>query len=115
MIFHITTLTDWAAAQTSGSYEAPSLADEGFIHCSSVEQIVATANRFYAGREDLILLSIDPRRLAAQLRYENSEGGDELFPHVYGPIELAAVTDARPWRSAEGCFTTPAWLALRGA
>jgi len=107
MLFHITTIQDWDAAQARGRYEAPSLTDEGFIHCSTSAQVVATANRFYAGREDLVLLTIDPRQLAAEVRYENTMGGDELFPHVYGSIELAAVTNARTWRPEDGRFTTP--------
>jgi len=111
MILHITSKADWAAAQTAECYVAPSLQDEGFIHGSTAAQIVATANRFYPGREDLMLLVIDPRRLSAAVRYENTMGGTELFPHVYGPIELAAVVDARPWGPVRGVFLSPEWLA----
>lgn len=107
MILHITTEEEWACSRSRGHHEAPSLTDEGFIHCSTPAQIAATANRFYAGREDLILLSIDPGKLAAEIKYENTEGGSELFPHVYGPIELAAVIDARPWRPEAGGFRAP--------
>ena len=115
MIFHITAVGDWADAQIRGRYEAPSLSDEGFIHCSTAAQVAATANRFYADRVDLILLAIDPRRLAVEVRYENTEGGDVLFPHVYGAVELGAVTDARPWRPTEGRFTTPSWIDTLGS
>ena len=97
MILHITYRADWAAARNGETYEAPSLADEGFIHCSTPSQVVSTANRYYAGRDDLVLLRIDPDRLTAEVRYENTVGGDELFPHVYGPVDRAAVIDARPW------------------
>jgi len=107
MILHITTAAAWAAAEAIGVYIAESLAEEGFIHCSTPSQIAATANRFFAGRGDLVLLSIDPERLAAEVRYENTEGGEELFPHVYGPIDLAAVVDARPYRLVAGRFVTP--------
>ncbi len=109
MLLHITTEDAWKAAAARGRYEAQSLIDEGFIHCSTVQQVTATANRFYAGREDLVLLSIDPDRLSAEVVFENTMGGEELFPHVYGPIELAAVVDAREWRPVGGRFETPTW------
>ena len=27
---------------------------------------------------------------------ENLPGGEELFPHIYGPLDPAAVTEVRP-------------------
>ena len=108
---HITTAKDWQAARDRGRYEVPSLATEGFIHCSTPAQVVATANRFFAGRRDLVLLAIDPSRLGSEVRFENLEGGDEPFPHVYGAIELEAVFAAHPWRPApSGRFERPDWL-----
>jgi uncharacterized protein (DUF952 family) len=88
-ILHITTRPDWQAALEAGSYRADSLDSEGFIHCSTSEQIAATANRFYAGQSDLLLLHIDPELLAAELRWEPADGQD--FPHIYGLINLDAV------------------------
>jgi uncharacterized protein (DUF952 family) len=92
-ILHITTKTLWNMAQGLGRYSAPSLANEGFIHCSTASQVVATAERFYAGQHGLILLVIDPKRVQAEVRYEaGTDKPDELFPHVYGTINLDAVT-----------------------
>jgi uncharacterized protein (DUF952 family) len=88
-ILHITTRPDWQAALEAGEYRADSLDSEGFIHCSTSEQIAATANRFYVGQSDLLLLHIDPELLAAELRWEPADGQD--FPHIYGPINLDAV------------------------
>ena len=90
-IFHITSAAEWARAREAGSYAADSLATEGFIHCSDEHQYRRVARDRFRGRTDLVLLHIDPARVDAEIRYENLEGGTELFPHVYGPIPTAAV------------------------
>jgi uncharacterized protein (DUF952 family) len=96
MIYHLAESADWAA-RTDSVYRAPSLLTEQFIHCATREQLPGVADRYYAGRTDLILLAIDPSRLTSPLVYENSTGGDELFPHLYGPIPLVAIVSARPF------------------
>ena len=99
MIFHITTPTAWTEAQARGEYTAPSLSIEGFIHCSTLSQILPVAENFYKGQQGLILLVIDPVLLSAALQWELpserilypgiAEG--ERFPHIYGPLNLNAV------------------------
>ncbi len=69
----------------------------GFIHCSFAEQLDATRRRFYAGRDDVVVLRIDPALLDAEVRVEDLHGTGESFPHVYGPIRLDAVVEARPF------------------
>lgn len=92
MIYHIASRAGWQSAQENGSYTADSLATEGFIHCSKAEQVADVAARFYAGQSGLVLLVIDPRKLSSDLRYEpGSDRPDELFPHIYGPLNLEAV------------------------
>ena len=106
IIFHISHPADWEQAQTQGQYTSGSLASEGFIHCSKPGQIIAVANRFYGGQKDLLLLAIAPARVEAEIRHENTEGGDELFPHIYGPLNLDAVTAVLPFSpDADGRFT----------
>jgi uncharacterized protein (DUF952 family) len=98
-ILHITTWADWDAARAAGSYRPPSLEQEGFIHCSTPAQAVETADKYFHGRTDLILLCIDESRIAGALRYEPPAtiGGapdprsGELFPHIYGPLDPDAV------------------------
>lgn len=92
-IFHITTAQEWSRALAAGEYAADSLATEGFIHCSDGHQYRWVARTRFRGRTDLILLHIDPSRVYAEIRYENLEGGSELFPHVYGTIPADAVID----------------------
>jgi uncharacterized protein (DUF952 family) len=90
-ILHITTRDAWAAAQAAGRLTTPSLATEGFIHCSTAAQVEATADRIFAGSGELLLLEIDPARLTAPLRWERATDVGEDFPHIYGPLNPDAV------------------------
>lgn len=91
-IYHITRRSEWESAQAGGVYTADSLFKSGFIHCSSHEQVFRVANFLYHGQTDLVLLEIDPSRLQSEVRWEpGSDKADELFPHVYGPLNLEAV------------------------
>jgi uncharacterized protein (DUF952 family) len=106
-IFHITTESAWLTAQAIGGYSADSLASEGFIHLSTREQLLGTASRFYLGQTGLVVLAVDPQRLVAELRYEESEPG-QLFPHLYGPLNLDAVTAVYPFPpQPDGTFRLP--------
>lgn len=96
VILHIATPETWADAIATGAYTADSLATEGFIHCSEKRQLEWVVQKHFSGRTGLLLLHIDPARLDAEVRYENLEGGSELFPHVYGPIPVSAVVDVTP-------------------
>ena len=101
MIFHITSRTDWEAAQAQGEYIAESLATEGFIHCSTISQVIPVADNFYKGQNSLLLLMIEPTLLSSTLKWEAPTGGTpppgvpegDQFPHVYGPINLNAVVN----------------------
>jgi uncharacterized protein (DUF952 family) len=107
-IYHITPREEWERARASGSYQADSLHSEGFIHCSTGEQVIATANRFYRGKSGLVLLAIETDRLSAPLKFENLEGGPILFPHIYGPLNLDAVAAAIPFPpQPDGTFQFP--------
>ena len=96
-IFHITTTEAWARAQADGAYAADSLPAEGFIHCSHAHQVADVGRRLFKGRSGLVLLHVDPERLGAEVRHENLEGGQELYPHVYGAIPLDAVVGVTPF------------------
>jgi uncharacterized protein (DUF952 family) len=108
MIFHIAERAIWDAAKPKGVYEAESLRSQGFIHCSTIEQVIPTANRFYRGRADLVLLCIDEAALESEIRYEEGEPGQQ-FPHIYGAVNLDAVRQAREFKAdAGGGFSLPA-------
>lgn len=95
-IYHVAFASDWAAAQREGSYRMSTrgadLATVGFVHGSFLEQVDGILRLLYSDvTEPLVVLVIDPRRLDAEVRVENLDGGDVLFPHVYGPIPADAV------------------------
>ena len=92
MIYRIAETRDWEAAQTSGYFERTDLTTEGFIHCCTAQQIGAVANRYYHGREALLLLEIDKTRVHAPLKWENLTNTGQSYPHIYGRIPLEAVT-----------------------
>ena len=95
IIYHLTSSEAWSQAQASGIYEAPSLAEEGFIHCSVDEaQALRVAERLYAGATGMQLLDVDTDRLNAQIKREPSRSG-EIYPHIYGRIDLEAVVRVR--------------------
>jgi uncharacterized protein (DUF952 family) len=96
-ICHIIPETDWKQALEAGSYQPASLPLEGFIHFSTPQQVLKTAVRFYAHHSGLLLLLVEPARLAAELRYEVAADTAELFPHLYGPLNLEAVVDVQPF------------------
>jgi uncharacterized protein (DUF952 family) len=91
VIYKILSVADWEAAKQAGRYDGS--ADDrrdGFIHFSDAGQVVATARKYFADQADLVLLAVDPARLA-DLRWEPSRD-DALFPHLYGQLNLDAVT-----------------------
>jgi glutathione S-transferase len=101
VIFHLALASDWETARASGAYRVStigmSLDEVGYIHCSFADQVDVVGERFYAGRPDVLLLSIDDDRVPSEIRVENLEGGEEQFPHIYGPLPVAAVVSVEPW------------------
>jgi uncharacterized protein (DUF952 family) len=100
-LFHLALAADWDAAQAVGDYRvstlAVSLEQEGFLHASFAHQWEGVRERYYADvTEPLMLLEIDPDLLDVPLVVETPEGGDEAFPHLYGPLDVGAVVAVRP-------------------
>jgi uncharacterized protein (DUF952 family) len=98
-LFHVAEVEHWREAQASGRYErstrGASLAEVGFVHLSTADQWPGVLRRFYADHDGgLVLLTIDPTRLSAPVRWEPAHpGSDELFPHLYGRLDTGAVVD----------------------
>ncbi len=114
MILHITEREAWEQAKNSGRYEAESLHSQGFIHCSRPDQVIPVANCLFRGQTSLVLLCIDTDRAVPEICHENLEGGSELFPHIYGALNLDAVTavlDFEP--GCDGRFALPEELKDR--
>ncbi|OQP60844.1 DUF952 domain-containing protein [Niastella populi] len=91
VIYHITSCNEWEAAFAKGSYAAPSLETEGFIHCCTRSQVQGVLQRYFKGATDLVLLEIATEKIQSRLVYEWSPAGADEFPHIYGPINTDAV------------------------
>lgn len=108
VLLHLCSAADWCSAQSRGELRPESLADVGFVHLSTPQQVHLPANRLYHGRGDLVLLRIDPARLNAPVRWEPGAPTDPdsmLFPHLYGPLPVDAVIDVTGYRpGSDGGF-----------
>jgi uncharacterized protein (DUF952 family) len=105
-LFHIAERAEWGAAGID--YAPAAFEREGFVHCSFGHQVLATAHRYYRGRDDLVLLEIDESKLTAPVVVEPSPATGERFPHVYGRIDRGAVVAEHELRiAADGGFVLP--------
>ena len=95
MILHITTAGAWQAALEAGYYDN-TLQQNGFIHCCLPQQLDGVVQRYYATGQNLVVLYIDENKLSSPVAYEPSPFVPELFPHVYGIINLDAVQTLNP-------------------
>ena len=94
VIYHLVRRQDWDG-RAPGEYSAASLAEEGFNHCSKdEEQLLRVAQRLYSGERDMLVLEVDTGRLNSPVKWEPSRSG-EIYPHIYGHINEAAVTGVR--------------------
>jgi glutathione S-transferase len=109
-LHHLALPDDWAAAFTTGEYRMSTrgltIDDVGYIHCSTPAQVEATANRFYADLDQVVLLTIDPARVKSAIVFESPAlDSDDLFPHIYGPLPIDAVVDTRFWIRSSGSWS----------
>ena len=96
IIYHLTRLEAWESGKFQGEYRAPSLADEGFIHCcGDVAQMLEVANARFVGQDQVVALEVDTSLLGAEVRFEAARSGD-IFPHIYGPLNPDAVVRVQP-------------------
>jgi uncharacterized protein (DUF952 family) len=107
-VYHITKSDDWLNAKVLGIYENQSLKTQGFIHCAVKEQVVEIASQIFSTDDDLILLKINEERTKYAVVYENLDNGSDLYPHIYGPIEMDTVEAAlKLKKNTNGAFYFP--------
>lgn len=96
MIYKILMEAEWQGFRISGSFAgAPVDLADGYIHFSTRYQVEETARKHFSGHELLVLVAVNPDRIATQLKYELSRGGD-LFPHYYGTLMIEQIEWAKP-------------------
>lgn len=113
MIYHICSKSRWEDGKARGVYEADTLEAEGFMHASTITQVVGVANAVFTGQSDLVFLVIDETRLTGELKYETASNGQD-YPHLYGSLNPDAVV----WEidfiaGTDGVFVLPDLSALR--
>jgi uncharacterized protein (DUF952 family) len=101
IIFHITDSDSWKKNNEGDQYFAPSLEQMGFIHCCLEDQIDFVLERWFPGVSDLMLVSLESEKIQPKVVLENLEGGETLFPHVYGPIQASAIASVKPIKNEE--------------
>jgi uncharacterized protein (DUF952 family) len=102
-IYHLAPAARWHTWPAGAPYLPTEYEADGFIHCTAGDQLMLkVANTVYRDVSgDFVLLEIDPQRLTAALKWERSTDGlAAMFPHIYGPIDQAAVVEVRAVRRA---------------
>jgi uncharacterized protein (DUF952 family) len=89
LILHVATRADWELAAASGSYTGNTLATEGFIHCAKPDQLMHVLTRYFPDLMGHAIVEIDSEKVESAIRWE---GTPHPFPHIYGPLNLTAVT-----------------------
>ena len=112
-IFHITQKEKWNRSRPSGHYTEKSLQSEGFIHCSTAEQLVDTANKHFKGQSGLVLLMINTNDITPVIAYEANTKNSETYPHIFGPINHEAIKEVIEFPvSNDGTFSIPPVLKV---
>lgn len=109
LIFKISPEAEWAAACVEGVYRGSADdARDGFIHFSAAHQLKGTLAKYYAGKQNVLLIAFDDAALGPGLKWEPSRGGD-LFPHLYGDLDPThAIWTAALDLGADGIPVVPA-------
>lgn len=118
--WHLAEEEHWQAAATTGRYErstlTATLAEVGFIHGSYPEQLPGVVKAHYARHTGpLVVLEIDPealREAGVEVRLEPGDPedpGSSRYPHVYGPLPVAAVIRTRPASVEKGWLDLGPW------
>ena len=95
LIYHVVLPEVWADFKDKDFYKAESLDSEGFIHCSFAAQLEGVLQRYYADARKVVILTIDTAELKSKTVDEPSTN-NEIYPHVYGEINLGAIVDVEP-------------------
>ena len=107
MIYHICAKSRWEDGKANGGYEADTLETEGFMHASTINQVVNVANAVFTGQSDLVFLVIDVAKITGDLKYETAGNGED-YPHLYGTLNLDAVISEIDYAAdRDGVFALP--------
>lgn len=92
-LLHVLPRAEWEALAGAAEHRPASLAESGFVHLCRPEQLEGVLERWFAGRDDLVVLELDAARLEAPVEWAELPHG--RFPHLLGPLNLSAVVGVR--------------------
>jgi uncharacterized protein (DUF952 family) len=93
--YKILTAKQWAQFEVEGVFHgAPVDLADGYIHLSTAEQLQGTLDKHFAGQTELVIAEVDLKALGDTVKWEISRS-DALFPHIYGPLPMAAIMEIK--------------------
>ena len=101
LIFHLVPKKKWHNNQRYGLYRPDLKDEEGFIHCSTADQVEDTANRFFKDQNNILLIVINYGKIQSDVKMEDTEGSGQEYPHIYGPLNMDAILDKIKLQSDE--------------
>lgn len=100
-VYRLATATEWFAAKQTGVAPTRDIDKrDGYIHLSTRDQVLETANLHFAGVADLLALEIPLAPIASLVRFELAPKRGAAFPHLYGALTRDHI--ARAIRLVEG-------------
>jgi uncharacterized protein (DUF952 family) len=103
VLLHVLTESEWQAARNEKAYSSLSFIENVFIHLCEEHQLSGVLERYFIGKPTLMVLVLDPAKLAAPVIFESTvEGSSEEFPHLYGSLNLDAIVEIREVLSSKG-------------
>ncbi|KEK23123.1 DUF952 domain-containing protein [Bacillus gaemokensis] len=106
MITKVIRKREWEVGKTKGEIIEASLMQEGFIHCSFLEQSLQVANKHFSNEMDLVLLIMDTALVKEEIKYEIASNGQK-YPHIYGALNVGAIVKVVPFYKEAGLFALP--------
>ena len=107
IIFHIIDKTELENIEGSRYYKPASLENEGFIHCSRINQLVRVAQSHYKQRNGIFIMAIESTKAGSPVVFEDLYNLNEKYPHIYGPVEMTAVKNIYPMEETADGFLLP--------
>ncbi|MGG3523487.1 DUF952 domain-containing protein [Bacillus pseudomycoides] len=109
MITKVMEKSEWEVAKAKGNIMEASLMQEGFIHCSFLEQSLQVAEKHFSTEMELVLLVINPSLVEVEIKYELASNGQN-YPHIYGTVNANAVVKVVELQKENGGYVLPVEL-----
>ncbi len=96
-VYRLATRAEWAATRETGVAPTREIDErDGYIHLSTREQVIETANLHFAGVADLLALEAPLQPIADKVKFELAPKRGQHFPHLYGELRREYVARALP-------------------